>query len=522
MSLRVALVSYVLVAVIYSSYAALQYAASASNLCLPVALRMNLPVATLENFPLNVIGTSVAYVVDSVFNPVSKSTNSRLPASHTNHISLSKHAIDAVRWTSAVSGTPNVSNYIDLISMPASLFLSKAFQVSHEHLAYANEVNLDVIPFLYRATLEHDSDDVTITTLVTRNRFQVLKQLVERYHGPVSVTIHVSRKELLDGQHAGDAKKGFLKALHHLYSSSSLMTRFLDIHLVVTASPIDRQFNTWRNIARLFARTDYVMMLDVDFVPCTDFRGRLRGIRGEVKTMLEIGTAALVIPAFEFTEPSDGLNATSFPSTKQALVELYNASRVAMFHATWAPGHSSTDYERFLFHSPPGAVYKINQDNYQHSYEPYIIFRRDGNSDHPATLPWCDERFIGYGGNKAACLYEMYLSGINFYVLSDDFLIHQSHEYDEKARKLERRYNRRIYADFREEVCLKYLTLFRDSGNLQSPKAKNAIEACKKVKGVSRLASMARSLFSLLPILTLISFVSSSKSRDRRKRLAHK
>ena len=49
----------------------------------------------------------------------------------------------------------------------------------------------------------------------------------------------------------------------------------------------------------------------------------------------------------------------------------------------------------------------------------------------------CDERFIGYGGNKAACLFELYLSGIDFFVLSDDFIIHQSHAYAEQARKQE-------------------------------------------------------------------------------------
>lgn len=74
----------------------------------------------------------------------------------------------------------------------------------------------------------------------------------------------------------------------------------------------------------------------------------------------------------------------------------------------------------------------------------------------------CDERFIGYGGNKAACLYELYLSGVSFYVLPDDFLIHQSHAYAEKARKHERRYNRKLYIDFREELCFRYLNHFSD------------------------------------------------------------
>lgn len=82
----------------------------------------------------------------------------------------------------------------------------------------------------------------------------------------------------------------------------------------------------------------------------------------------------------------------------------------------------------------------------------------------------CDERFIGYGGNKAACLFELYLSGVSFYVLPDDFLIHQSHAYAEKARKHERRYNRKLYTDFREELCFRYLNLFLDQ--IDTPRAK--------------------------------------------------
>lgn len=49
----------------------------------------------------------------------------------------------------------------------------------------------------------------------------------------------------------------------------------------------------------------------------------------------------------------------------------------------------------------------------------------------------CDERFVGYGGNKAACLFEMYLSGISYYVLADHFIIHQNHVYEETARRNE-------------------------------------------------------------------------------------
>ena len=88
----------------------------------------------------------------------------------------------------------------------------------------------------------------------------------------------------------------------------------------------------------------------------------------------------------------------------------------------------------------------------------------------------CDERFVGYGGNKAACHFEMYISGISYFVLSDHFIIHQNHRYEEVARKnevrflfelshslhdrtlfyaVQRRHNRRVYLDFKEETCLR-------------------------------------------------------------------
>lgn len=103
------------------------------------------------------------------------------------------------------------------------------------------------------------------------------------------------------------------------------------------------------------------------------------------------------------------------------------ANRVAPFHASFSAGHNSTDYRRF-YAAKPGEIYKVTQ--YQPAYEPYVVVGRDAGG-------WCDERFTGYGGNKAACLFEMYLSGISFYVLSDHFLVHQSHVYEEEARRSE-------------------------------------------------------------------------------------
>lgn len=178
----------------------------------------------------------------------------------------------------------------------------------------------------------------------------------------------------------------------------------------------------------------------------------------------------------------------------QELVELVKNDKIGMFHKSWAPGHGSTNYTRY-YDAAPGEVYRVQ--GYTHSYEPYVIYKKEGSPwsvipslstirslglrTYASSYCRCDERFIGYGGNKAACLFELYLSGVSFYVLPDDFLIHQSHAYAEKARKHERKYNRKLYTDFREELCFRYLNSFLDQ--IESPRAKVSPERRLRMQG---------------------------------------
>lgn len=220
-----------------------------------------------------------------------------------------------------------------------------------------------IIPFYFKAAASVETDDVTITTLVTSNRFRVLKQLVERYRGPVSVTIHIplplhASFSSLQPDHPS---RTALHNLHALYASSPLFPENVDVHLALspftsalspetisstsTEGEGGRQFNVWRNAARLFARTEFVMMLDVDFAVCTDWRGFVRDavraassspIRHLVRTgrrsqpppqdganiteivqRLREGTAALVVPAFEYRKQEDGIDQRAFPMDKE-------------------------------------------------------------------------------------------------------------------------------------------------------------------------------------------------------------
>lgn len=110
---------------------------------------------------------------------------------------------------------------------------------------------------------------------------------------------------------------------------------------------------------------------------------------------------------------------------------------------------------------------------------------------------------------------------MSFYVLPD-FVIHQSHPYDEEIRKSEvralfkgvlsphsapgkRKYNKQLYVDFREETCLRwgpstpervkdshavhrYLHFSLAMGELDTVKGVNLQIECQKVPGVSGLA----------------------------------
>lgn len=149
--------------------------------------------------------------------------------------------------------------------------------------------------------------------------------------GPISVTIHASLLSL-----------DILVDLHTMYTSSPEFSTFVDVHLVLSpfqTSEGSRQFNSWRNLARLYARTDFVMMLDVDFVPCTDFRffikqnlkEHLLGLGlDETRRLMDLfvqGDAAFVVPAFEYVRQEDGVNPDTFPRDKPVSYRMFVADR---------------------------------------------------------------------------------------------------------------------------------------------------------------------------------------------------
>ncbi|ORE08229.1 hypothetical protein BCV72DRAFT_225360 [Rhizopus microsporus var. microsporus] len=339
--------------------------------------------------------------------------------------------------------------------LPIETFFSKSFSYSGQS---------KIIPYYYKAEMNLESKDITIVTLVTRNRIPNLARLAKKYKGPISTTIHISDDE--EGEYT-------LEILEQTMEKSPDMRKYVDVHIV--RDEFDRELNLWRNVAKLFARTDYVLLLDIDFYPCTDIRNSVLN-NPKAMSLLESGEAALVIPAFEFSKQEDGLDYRTFPKNKPDLIKAYEDKKIEMFHSFWLPGHAPTDYDRWTS-VDDGTIYEVT--TYQHSYEPYVIYKNQGS-------PWCDERFAGYGSNKAACLYELYISGVDYYVLPNDFIIHQTHAYPDEARQVERYYNRRLYTQFREELCIRLARRFISQKKWDDPISDNLRRECASIKPFQR------------------------------------
>jgi len=79
---------------------------------------------------------------------------------------------DVISWKKPSSTSEDQNGSF---STPEDYFLSKAFGESLQPSK--------VIPYYYRATNEIPKEDITITTLVTSDRFKVLAALVQKYRG---------------------------------------------------------------------------------------------------------------------------------------------------------------------------------------------------------------------------------------------------------------------------------------------------------------------------------------------------
>lgn len=210
-------------------------------------------------------------------------------------------------------------------------------------------------------------------TQSTIDRVHNLDVLLERWTGPVSVCIYSSDIN-------GDLKK-IAKWKDRIDFHFSPQTQGL--------YPV----NTLRNVALDNARTDFVFLADIDFMPNVGSHEYLLKLIHDFPPFKK-NKAILIAPAFMHYHGSEEI-----PKTKTELLRRMKLGEIDMVHRD--PGrlaaHNATNYPRWAEESEPFRI------TYKFPYEPYFMA--------PKGVPRYDVTFVGYGNDKTEQTFELNEAG---------------------------------------------------------------------------------------------------------------
>ncbi|KYN07852.1 N-acetyllactosaminide beta-1,3-N-acetylglucosaminyltransferase [Cyphomyrmex costatus] len=212
--------------------------------------------------------------------------------------------------------------------------------------------------------------------------------------------------------------------------------------------------NHMRNLARKNCQTDYVFLTDVDIVPSFN----LTVVLDEFLRNDNCDKCAYVIPTYELD------TRVRFPPNKTELIRLARKGLARPFHQkVFIHNQFATNFTRWLGDASPnhvhhenvktGKVY-ISHDvtNFEFLYEPFYVAKD--------IVPPHDERFMGYGYTRNTQVYEMYVTGYQFKVLSPVFTGHwglQTRKTRPAWRERQNSANRKQFETFKKEVFARYM-----------------------------------------------------------------
>ncbi|ORZ08042.1 glycosyl-transferase for dystroglycan-domain-containing protein [Lobosporangium transversale] len=248
--------------------------------------------------------------------------------------------------------------------------------------------------------------DVTMIAQFSISRLDRFERARAVWEGPISVVIFLaSNVDIFELQKYFE-RPGKL-ALYESITLTIVKPNFsLETH---KRYPI----NHLRNIGIQAANTDYIYVIDADFVPSSklyDFA------RTTIIRLLESAQypTAYVVPCLAIKEEFNG----KYPDTIKELQPLMKSGMAYITDPRAGHGPTFTS----IFMNPPifgsSPAYEVC---YESQWEPYYIVRRE------APHPYYDERFKNQGADKQSHALLMNAIGFKFMVLRDHFMYHMDH-----------------------------------------------------------------------------------------------
>uniref|UniRef100_A0AAR2K3D1 LARGE xylosyl- and glucuronyltransferase 2 n=1 Tax=Pygocentrus nattereri TaxID=42514 RepID=A0AAR2K3D1_PYGNA len=246
----------------------------------------------------------------------------------------------------------------------------------------------------YEYTSTEDDTDITLVAQLSMDRLQMLEAICKHWEGPISLALYMSDAEaqqFLRYAQASEVLKNRKNVGYHIVYKEG---QFYPVNLV-------------RNVALHNAKTPYVFLTDIDFLPMYGLYDYLR------KSIVHLDMAntkkALVVPAFETLRYR-----LSFPKSKAELLSMLDMGTLYTFrYHVWTKGHAPTNYAKWRTATTP---YKVE---WEADFEPYVVVRRD--------CPEYDQRFVGFGWNKVSHIMELDAQEYDLIVLPNAFMIHMPH-----------------------------------------------------------------------------------------------
>ncbi|KAF9392112.1 hypothetical protein CPB97_004117 [Podila verticillata] len=294
----------------------------------------------------------------------------------------------------------------DIISLTVEESLLSAIDGIAEVCARDDWATQPALVHTVRPAKGFSKRDVTMIAQYSKSRLYRFEHSIRVWPGPISIVLFLATNDDIADVKAYFDQKGKLSLYDNVVLTIVKPNYSLGTH---KRYPI----NHLRNVGIQTAMTDYIFVMDADFVPTTKLYSFAKTF---IVSQLEKTNypTAYVIPCVAIKEEYK----EKFPDTIQELQPLMKSGMAYITDPR--AGHGPTGTKLFMNphiygNSPAFEVC------FESQWEPYYIVNK--NQPHP----YYDERFKNQGGDKQSHALMMNAIGFKFLVLRDHFMYHMDH-----------------------------------------------------------------------------------------------